>query len=124
MTQRSELTTLDSVISRDVQPSGVGQSVISDQFRMYLNRKVAPLLDLTITAKVFRNKVLKGSDPNVDRRFYQLIPGLSWHWRPAWVVSAEYDYTRQKFDADPKSAESNALYAIVTYAWPRHVASR
>ena len=124
MTQRSELTTLDSVISRDVQPSGVGQSVISDQFRMHLNRKIAPLLDLTITAKVFRNKVLKGSDPNVDRRFYQLIPGLSWHWRPAWVVSAEYDYTRQKFDADPKSAESNALYAIVTYAWPRHVASR
>ena len=124
MTQRSELTTLDGVISRDVQPSGVGQSVISDQFRMYMARKVSPMLDLVITAKVFRNKVLEGSDPNVDRRFYQLIPALSWHWRPEWTFSTQYWYTRQKFDVDPKAAESNAVYVVVTYAWPQQVASR
>ena len=124
MTQRSELTTLDGVISRDVQPSGVGQSVISDQFRMYVARKISPLLDLVVTAKVFRNHVLKGSDPSVDRRFYQLIPALNWRWSPAWTFGTQYSYTRQKFDADPNAAESNALYLTASYAWLPHVASR
>lgn len=124
MTQRSELTTLDGVISRDVQPSGIGRSVMSNQFRMYLARKISPMVDLVLRAKAFRNEVLEGSDPTVDRRFYGLTAGLNWYWKPAWTFAAEYDYTRQKFDADPKTAESRAVFVSVTYAWPRLVASR
>jgi outer membrane autotransporter protein len=122
--QRSELTTVDGVISRDVQPSGAGRSVLSNQFRINLSRKISPLVNLNIRANVFRNKVLEGSDPDVDRRYYELIPGLSWQWKPEWAFALDYQYRKQKFDADPETAKSNALFAGVKYSWPRQVTSR
>ena len=122
--QRSELTTVDGVISRDVQPSGAGRSVLSNQFRINLSRKISPMVNLNIRANVFRNKVLEGSDPDVDRRYYELIPGLSWQWKPEWAFGLEYQYRKQKFDADPETAKSNALFAGVKYSWPKQVTSR
>jgi hypothetical protein len=124
MVQHSELTTFDGVISRDVQPSGIGQSVLSDQLRMYLTRKISPVLSVVVRANWLRNKVIEGSNPDVDRRLYELIPGLSWQWRPEWAISAEYTYQNQKYDAFPDTAERNVLFIGATYTWPRHVASR
>ena len=124
MVQRSELTTFDGVISRDVQPSGIGQSVLSNQLRMYLTRKISPMLTVVVRANLLRNKVIEGSNSDVDRRLYELIPGLSWQWRPEWAISAEYTYQRQKYDAFPDTAERNVLFIGATYIWPRQVASR
>lgn len=122
--QRSELATVDGVISRDVQPSGAGRSVLSNQFRINMSRKISPMVNLNIRANVFRNKVLEGSDPDVDRRYYELIPGLSWQWRPEWAFALEYQYRKQKFDASPNTAKSNAFFVGVNYSWPRQVTSR
>jgi hypothetical protein len=124
LTQRSELATVDAVIIRDVQPSGVGRSVLSNQFRMNLSRKISPMVNLNIWANVFENKVLEGSDPNIDRRYYELVPGLSWQWKPEWSFGFVYQYRKQKVDADPEAAESKAIIANVNYAWPRQVTSR
>ncbi|MGA9033873.1 MAG: outer membrane beta-barrel protein, partial [Sulfuricaulis sp.] len=122
--QHSELTTFDGVISRDVQPSGIGQSVLSNQLRMYLTRRISPMLTVVVRANFLRNKVIEGSNPDVDRRLYELIPGLSWQWRPEWAISAEYTYQNQKYDAFPDTAERNVLFIGTTYTWPRHVTSR
>ena len=122
--QRSELTRVDGVISRDVQPSGFDRSVISNQFRVRLTRKISPILSVVLRANMFRNKVLEGTDPNVDRRYYRLRTGLNWQWRPEWAIGMDYQYRRQKFDTDPESAKSNALIVDVTYTWPRQVTSR
>ncbi len=124
MVQRAELTTFDGVISRDVQSSGIGRSVMSNQLRMYLARKISPMLSFVLRANVLRNKVLEGSDPDIDRRYYELIPALSWQWRPEWAFGAEYRYRSQKFDANPETAKSNAMFVSATYTWPRQVASR
>ncbi len=124
MVQHSELTTFDGVISRDVQPSGIGQSVLSNQLRMYLTRKISPMLTVVVRANLLRNKVIEGSSSDIDRRLYELIPGLSWQWRPEWAISAEYTYQRQKYDAFPDTAERNVLFIGATYTWPRQVASR
>lgn len=124
ITQQSELTTFDGVISRDVQPGGLGRSMISNQFRVYLARRISPTLDVVVRTRVFRNKVLEGSDPGIDRRYYEFEPALRWSWRSEWSISTQYQYRRQKFDADPEPAKSNALSVSVTYAWPQHVVSR
>jgi hypothetical protein len=73
---------------------------------------------------LLRNRVIEGSNPDVDRRLYELVPGLSWQWRPEWAISAEYTYQNQKYDAFPDTAERNVLFIGATYIWPRHVASR
>jgi hypothetical protein len=124
MVLRSELTTFDGVISRDVQASGIGRSVMSNQLRMYLARKISPMLSFVFRANLLRNKALEGSDPGRDRRYYELIPALSWQWRPEWAFGAEYRYRSKKLDVNPETAESNMLFMSATYAWPRLVASR
>jgi len=124
MVQRSELTRFDGVISRNVRPSGIGRSVLSNQLRMYLTRKISPILTVVVRAKVLDNHVIEGSDSSVDRRLYELVPGLSWQWRPEWAINADYTYQRQKYDAFPDTAERNVLFIGTTYTWPRQVASR
>ena len=121
---RSELSTVDGVISRDVHSSGTGRTVVTNQFRTNMTRKISPMVNMKIRAKMFRNKVLEGSDPNDDRRYYELSPGLSWLWNPKLAFGLEYQYRKKKFDTSPESAESNALYLEVTYTWPRQVVSR
>lgn len=124
LTQRSELATVDAVISRDVQPSGVGRSVLSNQFRINLSRKISPMVNFNMWAYVFRNKVLEGSDPDIDRRYYEVVPGLNWQWKPEWSFLLQYHYRKQKYDAIPETATSKALSAGVNYSWPKQVTSR
>ncbi len=82
------------------------------------------MVNLDIRASIFRNKVLEGSDPDIDRRYYELIPGLSWQWRPEWAFSVEYRYREQKFDTNPETAKSKALFGGLRYSWGRQVTSR
>lgn len=124
MGQRSELTTFDGVISRNVQSSGFGRAVLSNQLRMYLVRKISPMLNVVLRAKVIRNKALEGSNPNDDRRYYELAPALRWQWRPNWVFGAEYRYREKKFDTAPEAAESNAAFISVSYSLPLKITSR
>lgn len=122
--QRSELSTVDAVISRDVQPTGAGRSALSNQFRLNMSRKISPMVNLDIRASIFRNKVLEGSDPDIDRRYYEVIPGLSWQWKPEWAFGLEYQLRKQKFDANPETAKSKALFAGIKYSWGKRVTSR
>jgi len=122
--KESELTTLDGVISRNVYPSGGGRAVQSDQLRVNLLRKISPKLNFELQATLFRNKVVEGSDPDIDRRYYEVRPGLSWQWTPHWFVNTSYRYRRHKFDAVPDTAKSNAVFLGVAYNWRKQAVSR
>ena len=113
--QKSEISQLDTVFSRDIAPSGIGQSLQSDQFRIRWLRKTSPFIDFVLEGQVLRNKVIEGSNPAVDRRYAEFGPGLRWHWLEHWAISAGYRYRRQKYDADSNSADSNAVFLGVTY---------
>lgn len=122
--QQSELTTLNGVISRDIQPSGAGRAVRSDQLRLSLDRKLSPKTELRLRANMFRNEVVEGAAPEVDRRYVEVIPEFLWQWAPQWFTGLGYVYRREKFDANPESAESNAVYLSVAYEWQRFALSR
>lgn len=114
--QKSEISQLDTVISRDIAPSGIGQSVQSDQLRIRWLRKTSPVVDFVLEGQVLRNQVIEGSDPSVDRRYVEVGPSLRWHWLENWVLSTGYRYRVQKYDAASDSADSNAVFLGVTYA--------
>lgn len=114
--QKSEISQLETVVSRDVAPSGVGRSLRSDQFRMRWLRKTAPTVDFVLEAQWIRTRVLQGSDPTVDRDYVEIGPHFNWHWLEHWAISGGYRYRRQKYDADTGSADSNAVFLGVTYA--------
>lgn len=115
MEQKSELSTFDGVISRDVTPSGIGRSLQTDQLRVRWVRKTSPTVDFALQAQLFRNNVLEGSAPGIDRRYYELQPELRWHWLDNWIVSGSYRYRKQKFDADTSAADSNSISLGLTY---------
>jgi hypothetical protein len=116
-TERSEITRLDGTIRHDVYPSGGGLSVGSDQLRMRLARRVSPKANVSLRATLIRNKVLEGSDPSVDRRYYEVEPAFEYQWLPQWFLQASYAYRYQKFDAATSSAASNAVFFGVAYNW-------
>lgn len=109
-TQRSEISTLDAVVSRDVTPSGVGRSMESDQVRVNWTRKLSEPVDFTLRAHWLRAQVLEGSNASIDREYREIEPGLSWQWAERWETSAAYRYRAQQFDASTDTARSNAVF--------------
>jgi hypothetical protein len=123
-TQRTELTRLELVISRDAHPSGGGRLVGSDQVRMVLRHRAAERSEIWLRALVFRDSVLQGEDPTLDRTYADIEPGWSWSWSPELAMIASYRYRRQKYDVDENAASSNAVFAGLGYSWPKYSVSR
>lgn len=118
-TQRAELSQLEGVVSRDVQPSGLGKSVATDQLRVYWNRYLSPTTALLLRTTAIRNSAIEGSDPGVDRSYAEAEVGVGWYWTPEWSFRFAYNYRYQKFDADPDSAQSSGVSATLAWAPPR-----
>ena len=116
MEQKSEISQLETVLSRDVAPSGIGRTLSTDQFRIRWLRKTAPTVDFVLEAQAIRTKVLEGDDPTIDRRYLEIGPSFRWHWLEDWAISGGYRYRRQKYDAESDSADSNAVFLGVSYA--------
>lgn len=115
-TQRSELSQLEGVVSRDVQPSGSGKSVAADQLRVNWNRYLSPTTAFFLRTTVISANVLEGSDPLVDRRYAEAEAGLGWYWTPEWSFSAAYKYRNQKYDAAVDSAQSSGVSVALAWA--------
>lgn len=114
--QRAERSILDGVVSRDVTPSGLGRTLESDQLRIRWTFKTTPTVDFVLRSHLLRNRVLEGEDPGIDRRYYEVEPELRWQWLPDLFFSGSYRYRRQKFDASPDAAKSNAYFLGLAYS--------
>lgn len=123
-TQRTELTRLELVLSRDAHPSGGGRLVASDQVRMDLHHRVAERSEIGLRAWVFRDSVLQGEDPTLDRTYAEIEPAWSWNWTPELAVITSYRYRWQKYDVNETAASSNAVFAGLGYSWPKYSVSR
>ena len=114
-TQQSELSRLEALISRGIQPSGSGRSVSADQLRVFWDRRLYPAIRLRVWAKIFRNQALEGTDLAVDRHYAETEVRLSWRIMPEWSLSTAYKYRTQKYDADVDSAESSGVVFAATW---------
>jgi hypothetical protein len=105
-------------ITRTVDPNAVGTIVKRSQARARIVRDFTAKLsgyggvlalqdDATSNAAAF------------DKRKYAIgTLGFRWRWRLEWALSAEYDYTWQKFASNPTSARSNAGIISIIYQPP------
>jgi hypothetical protein len=119
--QRTELTRLELVLSRDAHPSGGGHLVASDQVRMDLNHRVAERSEIWLRAWVFRDSVLQGEDPTIDRTYAEIEPGWNWNWTPELAVLASYRYRWQRYEVDSSAASSSAVFAGISHTWRKGV---
>lgn len=113
--QSSELSTLEGIISRDVTPSGVGQAVRSDQFRVWWSRRYTEATEFVLDAQLFRIQTLQGSTSGIDRRYFDISPQVRYRWLENLYVVGSYRYRKQKYDLIPDSADSNAVFLGLSY---------
>jgi len=111
-------------LKRDVLPSGAGRVVQSDRFNIRFSSKITPKLTFSLSGRFFRNKSLEASATNVGRRYYSIEPNLRWLLTRKWSVDGYYRYRYQKYDNAAASAQSNAVFFAVRYAWPMIRVSR
>jgi hypothetical protein len=119
----SQLTTYRFIVERSVRPSGVGV-VQSDQLRAQWYRDFSPRMAAYMWLTSFRNKSLNNPGATTDRTYYTIEPGLRWKLALQWSLDGSYRYRRQKYDNSSATAESNAVFVAISYAWPRIAASR
>ena len=122
--RRTEIGAFDGLVSDLVSPSGVGQSVRSREIRVRWRRDLSRRLQFLLIFDAFRNKVLEGNDPSVDRRYADFASELSWQVAPRWFINGAYRYRWQKFDAFPQSSNSNSLFFGMTYGLRRQAIAR
>lgn len=115
LSQRTEISRLDGLISRDINPSGIGRAVRTDQVRLAWTRGVAPTLDFVLRARLLRNRAIEGADTGGDRRYYEIAPELRWQWLENLSVVGTYRYRKQEFDASEDSADSRAVFLGLSY---------
>ena len=119
LTKRSELTRLVAVLRRDLDITGTGRSVETDELQLRMRRELSPRLAFTLRARLFRDKALEGDPTNVDRDYAEVQPGLRWRWTRQRSVIGSYRYRRRKFDAADKAADSNAIFVGVAFQGAR-----
>lgn len=115
LSQRAEISRLEGIISRDVNPSGIGRAVRTDQLRLAWTRGLAPALEFVLDTRWLRNRVIEGADTGTDRRYYEIAPELRWQWLENLSVVGVYRYRKQRFDASADSADSRAVFLGLSY---------
>ncbi len=119
LTKRSELTRLVAILRRDLNPTGIGRVVQTDELVLRMRRELSQRLTFTLRARLFRDKALEGDPTNVDRDYAEVQPGLRWRWTRQRSVIGFYRYRRRKFDAADKAADSNAIFVGVAFRGAR-----
>ncbi|MBI3899650.1 MAG: hypothetical protein HY308_15335 [Gammaproteobacteria bacterium] len=114
--QHSDISSLEGVISRDIAPSGVGRVVRADQVRVYWTQKTSETVEFVLDAQLLKNQVIEGTDPTVDRRYYEISPQLRWQWLENLSVIGSYRVRWQKYAVDSDSADSHSIFLGLSYS--------
>jgi hypothetical protein len=122
--QYSELTFYNVQIERKLRPSGAGVVVQSDSFDLNLSHAFSSRWSSSLAISAYKNRSLDFFSSSVDRIYYELEPQLSWKITRFWYIDASYKYRWQKYDVEQDSADSNAVFLAIDYAWPKMAVSR
>ncbi len=120
----TELTTYRFQAGRNLYPSGAGTLVLSDQLQARVLRQITPLLSFSLIAHGYKNRSPDFFSGSVDRLYYDLEPGFRYSLTRLWSIDGSYRYRWQEYDTQADSADSNAVFLAINYAWPRLAVSR
>lgn len=120
----TESTTYRFQAGRNLYPSGAGTLVLSDHLQARVLHQVSPLLSFSLIAHGYKNRSPDFFSGSVDRQYYDLEPGFRYSLTRLWSLDGSYRYRWQEYDNQSDSADSNAVFLAINYAWPRLAVSR
>jgi hypothetical protein len=86
-----------------------------------MNRDLSELLYFRLRSRIFENKSLRTQKASGNRRSLNIEPALVWALTENWSLDTLYRYRREKRFNSPESADSNAVYIILTWQPQREV---
>lgn len=107
-----------------LNPSGIGSVVKTTSGGLVLSHQFSELLSGSIDAQAARSQVLQSTFGNSDSRYYSAGGSLSWRLTREWVVEGGYRHSRIEYSSASTKADSNMIFALVRYDWPRMSISR
>jgi len=122
--QRSETTTLNGRLSREINPSGAGSLIQTDRVQATWSERWTPKLSASVDAAAYRSRYIGGLITSSNGRYYRVEPRLTWRITEEWSLDGGYVYARQKYDSVPISAAANVVYVVLSYRWPKISVSR
>lgn len=114
--KRSELTTLNFDLSRNLAPNSNGTQYVEDSVRLYLDRTITERLTGTIGA-IFSTSTAVGDLRRLDQNYFTLDGAVTWRLTPTWSMSGNYRFVMNNSDADNASTKekNNALFFSMAY---------
>ena len=110
-----EVTDLFLELNHYLDPSSTGQMVNRDQLRFRLVRRFSDRTRLRLGVRAVRDEDI---DEGVDfdtRKYLASTIAYEWRFTRQFSMAVGYDYTWRDIEDDPSSAESNRVFAGVTY---------
>jgi len=107
----------DVRFERTLSPSGVGNLVETDQVNANMSYQLAERWSFALRTRLFQNENIENPQSGSNRRFFQILPALTYRITPDWRVEAAYRYARQKRFNEPDSADSNTVF--LNFRWTK-----
>jgi hypothetical protein len=111
----TELSQFQGVITRRIAPGGRGFAQQLDRVTFEYLRSILPRLALSLSADGFIGEPM--GVPIDSQTWLEARSGLTWNWTRWWAVEAGYTYRRRAIG--DFSADSNGVFAAITYTPPR-----
>jgi hypothetical protein len=112
---KTEVQQFRADLSRLITPSGGGSVYINNQLQFQYGRNVTQRLSFTTAALLLKNRALTSAFSGNGRDYFRSLVEAKWMIARTWFVQGGYQYTWQKYQADPDGAANNRLYIRFGY---------
>ncbi len=114
---KTETTKYGLSIKHDVDPSGTGSVVESNQLKFDLHHRFTRRLSSSLLFRFIDNENV-GSSNTKETRYYIIRPRMSWKLTRWWTLNGGYDYTFVERGKNANEVDSNAVSISLTHSKP------
>ena len=115
LNKQFEVGSLNLAAYRDLKPSGSGDLLDTLGVRVRWDQRITARWRWSLAANAYRNAQPSGDTSGRDRDFFSIAPELAYIFDEEWSISGGYRFRYQKYEADPDSAEANAVFFTLRY---------
>ncbi|MFN2308939.1 MAG: hypothetical protein ABR553_04290 [Gammaproteobacteria bacterium] len=125
LTRRFETGRLSLNTSRSIQPSSYSTDTSTTTVNLEGERRLSAKLSTHLAVNYLQSESVDSNLGLYRRDSLRIVPRLSWRLDRDLTLGAGYAYTRVKRGSSGDvTADSNAVFASLSYSWPRLAVSR
>ena len=113
-----ESSQFDLSYTRSVSPSGSGEFLQADRFKVNASHDVTERLTIRASGAINYSTSTNDEQDN-GRTYYSFQPTLDWKFNRQSTISGGYRYRMQEFDNRDAKAVSNGFFVTINYQWDK-----